>query len=167
MDRTELGVPGGKQEHRAACCFVVLELCWAVLGGCAVAPGGMKRVGPQLLPLGGGGASEEHQLKSPVPVPSLAQHSTQHNTTQHNTCSATQGQRNAAPSPLHDEGSWPKERNDETDGMAPGQQRLRSASHAHTVARHTHQQHHPIPAYTAFPEAARRHDTISDRGIIS
>lgn len=96
------------------CCVGLQSPTAGMLGGwISRGPGGMKRAGPEftfprsLIRSGGGASLEESQP------------TTQHNTTQRN---ATQGHGKAAASPLHDEGNWPKERNDKTNGMAPGQQ---------------------------------------------
>lgn len=167
MDRIELGVPDGKQEQQAACCFVVLVLCWAMLGGCVVAhPGSMKRAGPELLPFshssnsqfrGGGEGSITGRATSP----------SHHSTTRR---SATQGHgRAAAASSLHHEGNWSKERNDKTNGMAPGQQacvplRMRllcTMVHTHRTRCCSCRITTRSPWYTAsHTKAGRRHDTM-------
>lgn len=133
MDRIELGVPDGKQEQQAGlllccACAVLGYALW--LGGCGMCcgPGGMKRAGPEFTFFsfflafgffdsirsgGGGGAAASTTILS-------HRISVQCSTTRR---SATQGHGKAAPtSPPHDEGSWPKEQNDKTNGMAPGQQ---------------------------------------------
>lgn len=120
-----------KQAGLLLCCACAVLGYALWLGGCGMCcgPGGMKRAGPEFTfffsslsdsLIRFGAAEEEQQHQPSCPIPSHPIISVQCSTTRR---SATQGHGRAAPtSPPHDEGNWPKEQNDKTNGMAPGQQ---------------------------------------------